>query len=277
MQIQTASLTDVGKMRELNEDRVWAQVYSPSEGENIALLVVCDGMGGHLGGEVASHWAVEAIKAELNDMFCPGDPRGTVRLSTAEIEAAVEGHNLTNKLPLSELAARSQLAVERANRVVFEYAQKKPKEAADAGTTLTMALVKGNAAIIANVGDSRTYLVRNHSLTQITKDHSLVANLVAAGQIKPSEIFHHPQRNIIFRSLGQKDSVSVDIFQEILEPGDVLFLCSDGLWEMVQDEKAILKIIERSADLDTACRKLVDAANAGGGEDNISVVLGLVK
>jgi PPM family protein phosphatase len=163
-------------------------------------------------------------------------------------------------------------AIQTANEVVMQYARKKPEKAADAGATLTMALVKGRLALIANVGDSRTYLLRKGTFQQVSHDHSLVANLVLAGTIKAEDIYTHPQRNIIYRSLGQKEKVEVDIFQEILEDGDILFLCSDGLWEMVRDVE-IKKIITTAPDLAKACELLVDAANAAGGEDNISVVL----
>lgn len=136
-----------------------------------------------------------------------------------------------------------------------------------------MAIVLGRRAIIANIGDSRTYLVRKHTLRQITRDYSLVASLVENGQLKPQDVFNHPQRNVIFRSLGQKRQVQVDTFWEMLEPGDYLFLCSDGLWEMIPDEKEIVSIIEGTRSLDNACQKLINAANSAGGVDNISVIL----
>jgi len=156
---------------------------------------------------------------------------------------------------------------------VYQYAREKPKKAANSGTTVTLAFVQGSLALIANVGDSRTYLLRDHMLRQVSVDHSLVAGLVASGQIKPEEIYTHPQRNVIFRSLGQKQRVQVDIFREILEPGDILLLCSDGFWEMVQDPKLIVRLIEKAKDPKQACQTLIDAANAAGGEDNISVVV----
>jgi len=268
-----ASMTDLGQQRDLNEDRVWSQVCTSSEGKLSALLIVCDGMGGYLGGEHASFWAVEAIKQQLSNYFMTKDPRATVHLSTAELEANPPDNQATAKGMGDELEARLQASIEKANQVVYQYAREKPKKAANSGTTVTLAFVQGSLALIANVGDSRTYLLRDHVLRQVSVDHSLVAGLVASGQIKPEEIYTHPQRNVIFRSLGQKQRVQVDIFREILEPGDILLLCSDGFWEMVQDPKLIVRLIEKAKDPKQACQTLIDAANAAGGEDNISVVV----
>ena len=274
MKITVAARTDPGKVRELNEDTIYTQCFNTSDGTPQALMVVCDGMGGHLGGELASRWAVEAVKTELMDLFAPPNARNTVRLTEAEISAALqpgEGKP-TTMLPSSDLRRRVEEAVIKANQVVYNYAKSKPAEAADAGTTLTLAVVSGDTAIIANVGDSRAYLMREDDLKQVTQDHSLVASLVAAGQIKPEEIFTHPQRNIIFRSLGLKQEVRPDIFEESLQPGDALMLCSDGLWEMIPNTRHIVKTIKHNNPED-ACDKLVVSANAGGGDDNISVIL----
>ncbi len=276
MKLSAIAKTDVGKTREINEDRVWQQVFNPSEGEPVGLLIVSDGMGGHLGGEVASHWTVETIRRELADIFVTPDPRNTIRLSDTEIQEVVKGIQPTRILPVHELEERVTSAVMRANQVVQQYALRKPEQAAEAGATLTMALIKGNLALIANVGDSRTYMIRNGEMHQVTNDHSLVATMVAAGQIQPDEVYEHPQRNVIFRSLGLKSEVTVDTFHEMCLPGDILLLCSDGLWEMVRDNE-VLKIIQSTPNLEQAAQKLIDAANAAGGTDNISVVLGRMK
>lgn len=271
--LKYAAKTDPGRWRDLNEDRVWAQVTEASEGGPAGLFIVCDGLGGHLGGEVASHWAVETIKHELADILVRKDPRATVHLAEVEINAGLEGNSAT-RLSTSEKIERQVIeAIQKANQVVREIAFQRPEQAADAGTTVSLAVVIGNRAIIANVGDSRTYFLRNHVLRQVTRDHSLVASLVENGQLNPRDVFRHPQRNVIFRSLGQKQHVQVDTFWEILEPGDCLFLCSDGLWEMLQDDQEISVIIEGSRSLDNACQELINAANAAGGEDNISIVL----
>lgn len=275
MKIAISALTHPGMVRKINEDAIFTQSTHTSAGDPLALMVLCDGMGGHRGGELASRWAIESIKSELKDLFSTPDPRSTVRLSDAEIDAALDPGqpHPTTLLPASELEKRVDQAVKKANQVVYTYAQNNPAEAADAGTTLTMALVSGDLALVANVGDSRTYLVRDGKLTQLTQDHSLVASLVAAGQIKPEEVFTHPQRNIIFRSLGLKNEVSADISEHPLQPDDVLMLCSDGLWEMIPNPRHILKTIQHADTLEAGCEKLIQAANAGGGDDNISVIL----
>jgi hypothetical protein len=123
------------------------------------------------------------------------------------------------------------------------------------------------------VGDSRTYLFRNGLLRLITRDHSVVASLVAEGQLHPEEIYLHPQRNVIYRYLGQKGQVLPDIFQHLLQPGDQLLLCSDGLWEMIRSEQELAELMAKAGDPKQACRDLVQAANRLGGEDNISAVV----
>jgi protein phosphatase len=273
IKLEAATLTNVGRERQVNEDRVWAQIYAPSEGEAVGLFIVCDGVGGHLGGEVASQWAVEAVKLELANLFSPSDPRATVHLTKTELDAAIKGKDTTRVSAIRKLEGRVLRSIQKANDVVYEYARQRPEKAADAGTTITMAFVQGNRAIIANVGDSRTYLLRNNKMRQVTHDHSLVATLVANGQIQPDEIYSHPQRNLIFRSLGHKRQLQADTFVEVLRSGDYLLLCSDGLWEMVQDDQVMAHLILEAGSPDQACRQLVDAANAAGGEDNIGIVV----
>lgn len=273
LKLDAAALHDPGKQRAVDEDRAWAQIFMTSDGDAMGLFVVCDGIGGHLGGDCASQWALETIKRELRNLFCPLDPRGTKELSRSELDAALRGSSSTRLSNVRKLERQVRRAVERANLVVYEYAQQRPQKAGDAGTTLTLALVSGERAVIANVGDSRTYLLRDHRLRQITQDHSLVANLVTSGQIKPEEVYTHPQRNLIYRSLGYKPELHVDTFMQMLQPGDYLLLCSDGLWEMVRDEQKMAQIILESPSTEQACRSLVEAANNSGGEDNIGVVV----
>jgi protein phosphatase len=275
VQITAAVLTDVGRVRDVNEDTAWAQIYTNANKKTTGLFVVCDGMGGHMGGEFASYWAVETIKRELADLFISKDPRATVVLSDADIKAVKQGLYVPKPEPEIEvdLEARLKAALHRANHVVYEYARHKPKEAADAGSTVTAALMVDDRVVFANVGDSRAYLGRNHELIQITRDHSLVASLVWSGQILPDEVYTHPQRNVIYRFLGQKGLVPPDIFHEQLIPGDYLLLCSDGLWEMLPSEAQVLKMIEDAADPLEACKEMIYAANCAGGEDNISAIV----
>jgi protein phosphatase len=268
-----AALTDTGLQRDLNEDRVWSEIYNPSEGESVGLFIVCDGMGGHLGGECASHWAIETIKREMANFFCPKDPRGTVKLSDNEAAAQANSGPVTRKSDITKLENQITNAIQTANDVVHDYAQQKPQEAGDAGTTIALAFVQGGRAVIANVGDSRTYIIRDNQLNQISNDHSLVASLVASGQLQPEEVYSHPQRNVIYRSLGQKQQVQIDTYIQTIRTGNYLLLCSDGLWEMVQDDELIVKLVTTSKDTREACQKLVDEANKAGGEDNIGVVV----
>jgi protein phosphatase len=179
---------------------------------------------------------------------------------------------VTTLLADAPVYAAIREAVQRANQVVREYAEHYPDRAADAGSTVTMAVVKGRTAYVANVGDSRTYLLREGELRQITTDHSLVAGLVAAGKIQPEEIYTHPQRNVIYRSLGGDPQVEVDITRQSLQPGDLLLLCSDGLWEMVRDPE-ITALLEGTPDVWEACERLVQTANENGGHDNITAIV----
>ena len=272
--IAAAALTDTGYLREENEDCVWSQIFTSPNRPPIGLFVVCDGMGGHMGGKYASYWAVEAIKSEFADLFIAKDPRATLILSDEDIEKVRRGELLVPKLDQPpDIEQRIRAAIQKANHVVYEYAAHKPDHAANAGTTITMMVIYGERAFIANIGDSRTYLIRAGELTQLTRDHSLVASLVAEGHILPNEIYTHPQRNVIYRFLGQKGLVQPDLFFEEIRSGDAFLLCSDGLWEMVRKKQVVIDIIGRQLPLIEICRDLVEAANIAGGEDNISVIV----
>lgn len=271
--IDLAAWSDVGLQREVNEDRVMYQVQQSSEAEPIAICIVADGVGGHLGGKVASHWAVETLKRELADLFFPADPRETVELNEVEVGALFEEIEGAERPSDMVLMRRLHEAIERANHSVHEYALHRPQEAMGAGSTVTMVLVKGMRAYVVNVGDSRTYLLREGRLEQLTHDHSVVAELVEAGQITPQEAFDHPHANLITRCLGFLDQVEADIHPHALQSGDCLLLCSDGLWEMVRETDLMAHLIETAPNLQDAAHRLVDAANQAGGRDNIAVGL----
>jgi protein phosphatase len=161
--------------------------------------------------------------------------------------------------------------IREANKQVFERASE-DSDASGMGTTMTVALVEDGVISIGHVGDSRAYLIRDGNLEQLTEDHSLVAELVRSGRLSPEEAETHPQRSVITRALGTDPDVDVDSFSVEGKPGDLFFICSDGLTSMVDDE-TILDAVERHrTNLDAVAKELVDAANRSGGEDNITVV-----
>jgi protein phosphatase len=272
LRLQAASQSDSGRVREQNEDHCYFQMSSSGD-EAKGLFIVADGMGGYQAGEVASKLAVDEIRETLNPLFAPSTARETVALPLTN---SPEGGNQTRRLPESREVARIneklKQAITKANEVIVHYGKTR-KEARGLGSTVTVAVVLGNSAYIANVGDSRTYLLHNSQLRAITKDHSLVARLLDAGHITPEQVYDHPQRNLIYRSLGAgHHTVEVDVFYQTLEPGDMLLLCCDGLWEMVREDE-ITRILSLDAALETICQELIDAANRGGGEDNITAVV----
>jgi serine/threonine protein phosphatase PrpC len=273
LRLQAASLSDPGKVREQNEDTCFFQTSSTPDGSN-GLFIVADGMGGYQAGEVASKLAVDKIREVLNPLFAPTSNQETVILTPA---AGPESGSKTRRLPESKQVARIneklKQAVMQANEVIINYG-KTHREAKGLGSTVTFAVVLDTHAFIANVGDSRTYLLRSGQLRPVTKDHSLVARLVDAGHLKPNEVYDHPQRNLITRSLGAgHKEVDVDVFYLTLEPGDMLLLCCDGLWEMIRDEAQITRILSSNVSLESMCQQLINAANDGGGEDNITVLI----
>ena len=272
IKITAAGQSDAGREREKNEDWFYLRVVQSLQEELSGLFVVADGMGGHLAGEVASQLTVETLESEFSR-----SPRATRKLDAKARQAWEQGGDVTTSAAAAAAAdapvyAAIRAAVQRANQVVRDYTQRYPDQAHDAGSTVTMAVVKGWTAYIANVGDSRTYLLRHGRLVQITTDHSLVAGLVAAGRIQPEEIYSHPQRNVVYRSLGSDPQVEVDITRQPLQPGDRLLLCSDGLWEMVRDPQ-ITTLLEGAPDVWEANDRLIQMANEHGGHDNITAIV----
>src|SRR3982751_446063 len=203
------------------------------------LFAVADGMGGAQAGEVASKLAAAAL--EDTD---PGTISGPEKIT--------------------------QL-IQEANRRVYERANADPSTSG-MGTTMTVALVEGDAVTIGHVGDSRAYLVRNGALEQLTEDHSLVNELLKSGKLSREEADVHPQRSVITRAVGTDPDVDVDAFVVDAEEGDIFLLCSDGLTDMVGDDDILDTMEKHRDDLDRATKALVSAANRGGGEDNITVI-----
>jgi len=245
----------VGMVRELDEDSLCvftlAGVYESVADPVLGLFIVADGMGGHEGGEVASKMTVQLVARGLIR-------RLLLRRFLEEFQGSADAVPvlITN-------------AIAEANKKIYDLAQQR---GTDMGSTITLALVMDGTAYIANIGDSRTYLYREGKLRQITTDHSLVASLVTAGVLAPEEIFTHPDRSVIYRSIGAKPTVEVDIFKEPLTPGDTLLLCCDGLWEAIRDE-GIEEVLLSYSDLQAACGEMISRANLAGGEDNISVIM----
>ena len=274
LRLNAAGLTDVGLEREHNEDAIFYLVTRNARDEPVGLFVVADGVGGQLAGELASHWAVASARESLRDLLSPPGPDQTepAGIDRTPVLAPLRV-GTTRPADHDSLRQRVLRAVQAANRTVRMQAQAQPVEAGNAGTTLTMALVYGDVAIIANVGDSRTYLLRGGEMRQVTHDHSLIAGLVASGNVKPEDVYTHPVRNVIVRSLGREAEVEIDLFVEQLHPGDTLLLCSDGLWEMVREDTVLASTIRGAATSMDAARALIDAANAAGGVDNISAIV----
>ncbi len=283
LKLIAADKTDVGKQREQNEDSVYKRVESSEDGDR-GLFIVADGMGGYKAGEVASKLAVDTISQALDSFFKPIADQPTIKLEvtaldpdkTLKLPVDANASSKTKKLSETTIVAaiedRLTAAIQQANRAILRYGEQQ-SAARGLGSTVTTVLIQNNQAYIANVGDSRTYLLREQQLVPVTKDHSLVAKLVESRQIAPEDIYTHPQRNLIYRSLGAgHKNLEVDIFHEVLQPGDKLLLCSDGLWEMVHQQD-LLNSLNEQISPQVICNKLIDLANENGGEDNITAIV----
>jgi serine/threonine protein phosphatase PrpC len=246
MTIRSRGRTDVGRKREHNEDSFLIA-------DDLSLYVVADGMGGHAGGDIASRLAVATIERVVRQAReRPGGP-----------------FSVRAPLPESPLADLLRDAVEAACTAIYRKAQEDP-DLSGMGTTVSALLVQGRDVFIAHVGDSRVYLSRGRLLQQITEDHSLVNEQVKAGVITAEEARTSRFKNIITRSVGFEEEVLVDVMGVVAEPGDVFVLCSDGLANMVEDGE--IGEMARRIPFDELPDRLVDLANARGGEDNITVV-----
>jgi protein phosphatase len=235
---EIVATTDVGRQRDHNEDSVVAVEVS----DEVALLAVADGMGGHSAGDVASHLAIETVRAEIGDEY-------------ETLPARSEWQRVLDD------------AIGQANRRIHERAS---DDRSGMGTTLVVALVGDDKTVIGNVGDSRAYRVGDTGLEQVTVDQSLVQELVEQGQITEDEAADHPQRNVVSQSLGTDESVDPDFYETAV--GETLLFCSDGLNEEVADE-TIERIISNASSLSEAAENLIDRANENGGSDNVSVAL----
>ena len=237
--MKSYSITDVGQKRTVNQDFVFTSETPVGNLPN--LFVVADGMGGHKAGDFASSYAVEVLLSTIRE----DENSNPVKI----IRAAIENAN-------------TQLLREASDNETMS----------GMGTTMVLVTIVGHYAYVANVGDSRLYLIDEDKISQITKDHSLVEEMVRMGEISRDDARNHPDKNIITRALGAGRDVDVDFFDIRLTPGDILLLCSDGLSNMVPDED-IRQVILTSETLEETGLRLVSMANDNGGRDNIAVVL----
>lgn len=224
-----ATATHKGMVRDQNEDSVYPT--SSGESEDRVLVIVADGMGGHVAGEVASRIAVNAA-------------------ASTDLEAA------------DRVAA--------GNRAIREEVARDPG-LEGMGTTMTLLMVEDDLATLGHIGDSRAYLLRDGDLTQLTTDHTVAAEYVAKGELSPAEASTHPQRHMLLRTLGLTRYVNVDEVEVELQPGDRILMCSDGLTEMVSDEKISETLAKGTPD--EVVWELVEMANDAGGVDNITVAV----
>ncbi|MBQ3547065.1 MAG: Stp1/IreP family PP2C-type Ser/Thr phosphatase [Clostridia bacterium] len=233
------SKIDIGKERSLNQDAFFAGEI----GEDIAFAVVCDGMGGANAGDIASQTAVKTISEYIVNSY-------------------------RRKITIHDFLKILKNAILSANITVYNMAEK-DENLKGMGTTVVVAVVKGNEVAIAHVGDSRIYLI-NNEITQLTRDHSVVQTLIESGEITPEDAALHPRKNVITRALGVEADVSVDTAELVLQDNETLLLCTDGLTNFVTDED--IHETFKQNDVSLVPEKLIELANAGGGGDNITAV-----
>ena len=248
--LHIGKLTDVGKIRKRNEDSlctIESFIQHDYGRESFGLIIVADGMRGHQKGDVASSVAARATANHiLKDVYLPG------LLSSNQTAAGP---------PINEVLVS---AVEKANVLVRQVVP-------EGGTTLTAALVMGNNAYVAHVGDTRAYFIDQGTINQITEDHSLAQRLKDIGQATPEQVAR--VEHVLYRAIGQDNKIDVDTYIQHLPPGSSLLLCSDGLWKGVDSDETLMEIINTSVTPQDACERLVAVANEMGGEDNITGIV----
>lgn len=255
LRVVVAALSDKGRVRDRNEDAFLLYDLDKNErqvdsgnwtvGERGILLAVSDGMGGAAAGEVASAVSVEALLSELLEDDGPGG-----------------------------VGDRLRRVVHRASKRVREEAKRPGRRGM--GATLTTALFCGTIVHLAQIGDSRAYLLRDGRIRQVTHDQSYVQMLIDEGLMTPEEAERSPQKSVLLQAMGQPGDLRVDLGRLAVQPGDRLLLCSDGLTNAIGDEQIASLAMSNERDVATSCRELVNAANAAGGPDNITVVLAAI-
>ncbi|MBD5499821.1 MAG: Stp1/IreP family PP2C-type Ser/Thr phosphatase [Lachnospiraceae bacterium] len=236
--MRSFSVTDIGKQRKLNQDFVYASDEPVGNLPNI--YIVADGMGGHNAGDYASKCTVETMIREIRGCF--------------------------EKSPIRILSKAIRVANDQVRRKARE-----DESLFGMGTTVVAATCLGKYLQVANVGDSRLYII-NDEVRQITRDHSLVEEMVRMGGIDKEAARNHPDKNIITRAIGARDTIEIDFFHEELKSGDIVLMCSDGLTNMLEDEE-IGKILKSQDTIEERAEKLIEAANSNGGKDNIAVII----
>lgn len=240
-------ISHVGRVRKNNEDYCKGEIIS-TDSKDIGIFAIADGMGGHNKGEVASELAVENIIKFLKTNLVQN---GSVKINYID-DILKQAYNNVNSIIYKKSMEDDTFS--------------------GMGTTLTMVILYDKTAYIANVGDSRCYLLQNDSLKKVTRDHSLVEELIAQNAITEEEAKNHPRRNVITRALGTERMIIVDIYKEELNKDDILLLATDGLTGCV-DKDEIKNILESNSDIESISNKLIEAANSKSGKDNVSVIL----
>jgi len=242
--IAAAGSTDVRQVRTTNQDSLLITSLPNNPANVEILLAVADGMGGHAGGGVASALAIKTLERYFENLPA----------------SITDTHSLKDLFTAAVTAANNAIQSEAKNQ-----------QLKGMGTTLTAALIGTSSALVANVGDSRTYHLRKGTLTQVTQDHSVVAEQVRQGLLPEDALSTHPRRNVLSRALGTNPEIAVDLFPLELESNDLLLLCSDGLYPMVTHQDLVNVLTQY--DVAEACRVLISMANSNGGPDNITAVI----
>ena len=246
--LEIVRLTDVGLLRDHNEDAVAGDVES-------GLLVLADGMGGYQAGEVASEIAVLTIVAELKESLAD------FRSGRVDVASGMQ---------VESLLMRG--AVDKANADIYHVSQTQP-QCAGMGTTLVVALFTNDRVLVGHIGDSRMYRFRGGELHQLTEDHSLLQEQINFGLITPEQAKYSTNKNLVTRALGVDPEVELELHEYPVLPGDIYLICSDGLTDLVEDADIHLTLATLNANLELAAKQLVQLANDNGGNDNISVIL----
>ena len=234
--------SDIGKVRSMNQD----SFSIPVDNVELKLYILADGMGGYKGGEIASRVAVTATEKYIKEKFY-----------------------LLEKRDKKSIMKVIEDAIEFANTAIYEESEQ-DEELQDMGTTIEVCLIYKNKVYIGHIGDSRIYQIRNNIMERVTTDHSYVEKLVRDGEITREESYTHPKKNLLIKALGTDEKAEPDLLDISIQKDDVLLICSDGLTNMIKEDR-ILEIVNEN--IETAIDNLIEEANENGGLDNITVII----